>query len=87
MGLWLGLGWWSSETDSGGGMVGVGGSAGSCWGPGDWASAGSRCMDHSTVSILGFELEGREEKRNEKQAPEGQVSRTRLSLSVRGGAR
>lgn len=68
-------------------MVGVGGPAGSCWGPGDRASAGSRCMDHSTVSILGFELEGREEKRNERQAPEGQVSGVAASQSERGGAR
>lgn len=54
--------------------MGVWGSAGSCWGPGDRAGAGSCCMDHSTVSILGFELRGREGKRNERQAPDARVS-------------
>lgn len=62
--------------------MGVWGSAGSCWGPGDRAGAGSCCMDHSTVSILGFELQGREGKRNEKQAPEASLP----SRSERGGA-
>lgn len=31
-------------------------------------------MDHSTVSILDFELEGREGKRNERRAPDAVVS-------------
>ena len=60
VGLWLGS--WPSERDSGGGMVGAWGSAGSCWGPGDRAGAASCCMESSAVSILGFDVEGRERR-------------------------
>lgn len=63
--------------------MGVWGSAGSCWGPGDRAGTGSCCMDPRTVSILGFELERREGKRNEI----GARRQGRPSLCERGGAR
>lgn len=50
-------------------MVGAWGRAGSCWGLGDRAGAGS--MDLSLVSILGLDLGGREKKLKGRREPVG----------------
>lgn len=61
--------------------MGLSGSAESCWVPEDRAGAGSGCMEPSAVSILGFDLGGREKldrlTRLRTEFPE---------LSERGGA-